>query len=514
MLASDTDQATTHLETALDLSPQFQQADLLLVLNQLEQGNIEAAANAAESYRRRNPTAPTPYNLLGRVLLLDGQEEKARESFTKALSLSPGDPTANLNLARMDLAAGDRISARRRCEDSLEHHPKSLPIQLQLARMDFTDDDEAAAINRLLLTTRNHPSALEPRLMLGHHYLSTGRANQVAALFSTLDPLQQRAPQVLQLMALAQLGQNQTREAQLTAQRLQDAAPDTAASHYIAAMAAIANGNKSKTRSEITNALAREENHIPSLVLAAKLALSDRSLDEFQTYVVKLEGLAPNAPETLRLRATQARITGDTAELNSLADYALNNSSGSQQILELASYMRELGMTTESSQLMEQWLKQHPDDTDAHLALAETLINQGAIGDAMSHYHQILALNPDNLTALNNLAWFLRLDRPEQALSYITRAASIAPDRPEVLDTMGVINHLGGDHLLALRQLERAHAARPEEPSISYHLAMVHVALGNRSAARAILKEVIPPEAEDFPEKKAAESLYLGLTQD
>lgn len=171
-------------------------------------------------------------------------------------------------------------------------------------------------------------------------------------------------------------------------------------------------------------------------------------------------------------------------------------------------------MTTESSQVLEPWLKQHPDDAYARLALAETLINQGAIGEALSHYHQILALNPDNITALNNLAWHLRLDRPEQALACITQAASIAPESPEVLDTMGVLNQLGGDHRLALRNLDghRQQNRKNRQSDTIWPWFMSHWAIV--LPPEPLSKKLSLPRQKVSLKRKLLRDFYLGLTQD
>ena len=62
-----------YLESALELNPEFQQADILLVMNHVQKQDYEAAIEAAQAYRRRNLTSTTPLNLLGRVYQAAGQ---------------------------------------------------------------------------------------------------------------------------------------------------------------------------------------------------------------------------------------------------------------------------------------------------------------------------------------------------------------------------------------------------------------------------------------------------------
>ena len=91
---------------------------------------------------------------------------------------------------------------------------------------------------------------------------------------------------------------------------------------------------------------------------------------------------------------------------------------------------------------------------------------------------------PGNLTALNNLAWNLRRENPAEALKYIRRAWELAPNLPELLDTLAVIEFYNGQHVSAQRNIRLALEARPNNPTMRYHDAMIAVALGVRCLAQ------------------------------
>ena len=69
MMSGKGDEAGQHLETALDINPEYQQADILVVLNYLQKQDYEGAIEAAKAYQQRNLIAVAPYNVLGRVYL-------------------------------------------------------------------------------------------------------------------------------------------------------------------------------------------------------------------------------------------------------------------------------------------------------------------------------------------------------------------------------------------------------------------------------------------------------------
>ena len=74
------------------------------------------------------------------------------------------------------------------------------------------------------------------------------------------------------------------------------------------------------------------------------------------------------------------------------------------------------------------------------LTWAEYLQLTGENAEAVTVYREVLRREPDNVLALNNLAWTLSLDRRDEAkvresLTYIQRAIDLAGPLDELLDT-------------------------------------------------------------------------------
>ncbi|MGO8835921.1 MAG: tetratricopeptide repeat protein [Limisphaerales bacterium] len=66
-----------------------------------------------------------------------------------------------------------------------------------------------------------------------------------------------------------------------------------------------------------------------------------------------------------------------------------------------------------------------PGDAQTELALATTLMDNRQTSDAINHLYQVLALDPDSVVALNNLAWLLAT-APEAALCDGNEAVRLA----------------------------------------------------------------------------------------
>lgn len=404
------DEVSQYPDAAPDDNANFPQADILLILSHLRNKNFEGAIVAAESYKFRDSKSLAPYILLGSVYLAAGKPAQAREVFDKALKREPGNPSANLSLAQMAQDAGNSDTARRYYQTVLDYHPDDLATLVQLAGLEARQKKATAMIARLNQAVQAHPDSLEPRLMLARYYAHTGRPDKVEPLFAKFGDLQRLSPRVLELIALAQLSQQQYASARSTLQELVDAKPESVEYRYQLAKAASASGDIQKTRQELKEAQRLDATHVPTLI-----------------------------------------------------------------------------------------------------ALANDLELEGNLSGAQVQYRAVLKEDPDNIMALNNLAWALRLENSKKALEYIRRASDLAPDMPAILDTLAVIEHLNGDNTRAHRNIQRALEGAPGGLVMRYHKAMIEAALGETEQAIDSLEELLTNDAGEFLERAEAEKLLMRL---
>ena len=504
------DAAIGHMETALELDPEFQQADILIVLNHLQKRDFPAAIAAAKAYQRRNLSSVTPHSLLGRVYLEAGQPDEARASFERALALDAGDPAANHNLAQMALADNDLVTARKNYQSILAAHDDSVPAMIQLALLDAREGDEASLVGHLEQAMAVAPTDLQPRLLLARYYLGKGKPEQVAQLFTGLDERQQKTAEVLQVMAMAQLSTKDAGAAQFTLEQLLESAPDSAPIRHMMAMAAAGAGDNQRAVEELRRALALDENYLPSRIALARMALSTQSMPEFDEQLQKLSVLAPENPDVLLLQAIREQRKGDTDAALKLAERAFGIAPATATLVAVASYQEAAGDRAAAVKRYSLWLDQHPDDLTSRMALANSLQTAQRFDDAGQQYAMVIKANPDNVIALNNQAWIIRHKDPARALEYAGKAAQLAPDSPDVLDTLAVVEYINKDYKRAQRSIERALKASPSNPSLVYHSAMIAAAAGDKAEARATLERLLGSKP-DFPEIADAQALLAEL---
>jgi putative PEP-CTERM system TPR-repeat lipoprotein len=510
LMLGDSSKGVEMLETAVELNPEFQQADILLVLNYLGQQDFEKALEASQAYRSRNPAAVTPLNLLGRVHIAAGDEASAREAFTTALEIDPGEPNAHLSLAAIDRKNQDFAAARAHYQAILDAHSNHLRAMLELAELDGLDGDLEAMVGRVEAAVEANPDSLEGRVVLARAYLATGKPERVAVVFSELDDTEKNVPMVLNELARAQLALGDYAAARYTLDQLSRTGGDSALLHHQKAMAAAGLDRPDELERELRKSLEAEPNFIPSRIAMVRLQLSKGDLETAQQHLDKLIELAPEFPGVLLLQAQMAQAHGNLAEALGFSRRAFEITPTTETLFAVTERLKAAGKSDEAVSLLEDWLGDHPDDVAAQLSLAASFMAAQRIDEVLVIYRRVLELDDGNLVALNNLAWYLLETEPEAALSYARRAAGVAPDSPDVLDTLALAEYHNGDAAKARRTLGRALETRPEDGSLLYHQAMLDAALGDREAAKATLQRVLA-RTDDFPERSKAEQLLASL---
>jgi Flp pilus assembly protein TadD len=126
-------------------------------------------------------------------------------------------------------------------------------------------------------------------------------------------------------------------------------------------------------------------------------------------------------------------------------------------------------------------------------------------------YRAVLALEPDDVDALNNLAWLLAgRGAVGEAAAHASRAAELAPHDADVLDTLAAALMGGGRLEEAEHAARRARTIRLDDPALGLTLARILLAKGRFDDAETELTSVerqiasLPPAPRRALEPEAA----------
>ena len=125
--------------------------------------------------------------------------------------------------------------------------------------------------------------------------------------------------------------------------------------------------------------------------------------------------------------------------------------------------------------------------TIAHLQIAELAISLENYTLAADEYKKLLAFEPNNLRALNNLAHlFIEQNRFDDALKYSKAALDLRPNIAAIVDTYGLALLRSNRASDAIIYFERAIKIEPQSGEMKLHYAEA-LALANRQSEAAVI---------------------------
>ncbi|MFZ0034915.1 MAG: tetratricopeptide repeat protein, partial [Sedimentisphaerales bacterium] len=243
--------------------------------------------------------------------------------------------------------------------------------------------------------------------------------------------------------------------------------PDERKINIALAVAWHKNGSKPEAQ-EIFNSLYQSEPNDPAPLLAQARLLKDDQL--WNQLIQMVSHWCQNHPEDTR---TPIAIAGDLA--------ATENSQAKKT----------------SEDILRMTLENDSNCIEAMGALAMLLQTTGRPAESAVLYQQILALQPDDVIAINNLAWILceENSKYQQALELVQRGLKIAPDYIDLIDTRGVVYYKLGQYDKAVQDFTRCLEMYPDgtpAATASYlHLGRALASLRQKDKAIENLKKTL-----------------------
>jgi putative PEP-CTERM system TPR-repeat lipoprotein len=502
LASGDLDDGIKTLEaaTAQDNAPI--QAQMALIAGYTRKGETAKALQAAQALVKKHPDNVLAYQILGAVQVSRKDASAARAAYAKALELNPLYLPAAAGLARLDLAANKPVDARARFESIAAKDPKNELALLGLADVMAATRAPAPEIAAVLQRAINaKPTSVPARVALITLHLQTN--NPRAALSAAQDAVGAlgKEPRIQDALGRAQLAAGETNQAIETFNRLAAAEPQS---------------TQPLTRLASVYASRQEPGKaVEALLRAQKLAPSDPAIARDLVLGYLMQGKTDDALKQARnLQSTAPKsaigfvLEGDVYSASKQWGPAersyrdgLKADPGSIVVaLKLHGVLVAAGKKGEADALARKWIGDHPNDVAFQSYLAEQALRGRDFKLAATQYQAVLAKQPDNVTALNNLAWALGQLGDPNALGYAERALKLAPESPLVLDTVGVLYTSRGDPAKGAEYLTRAVALAPQRHDIRLNYAKALLKAGRTDDARKELEQ-LQKVGQDFPGK-------------
>ena len=488
-LAKGQDSAAFAELQAIAASDKGTTADMALISARIRRNDLDGALKAVAMLAPKMPDQPLPDQLRGRIALQRKDLAGARKHFEAALAKDPDFMPALAGLAALDLDAKQPEAAKARFEASLKRKPANAGAMMALAEISKRNGGKSAEVVQWLdLAIKADPNDATPRLLLIDHYLGSGQTKPaLTAVQAALTVLPENA-ELLDRLGRTQLAGGNSQQAITTFSKLAVLNPKSPLPQLRLADAHAATKNTAGVAAAV-----RKANEIAPNQLLVQQAMLNLSMIE-------------NKPaQALAIaRTVQAQHPDDVIGLGMEADVemrqkhwdnaaaalrkALTRNAPGDSAQRLHAVLLAGKKTAEADTLAADWRKSHPTDLSFVLYLGDVAMAAGNLTQAEQLYGAVLAGQPDNVLAINNLAYLLAQQKKPGAVTLAERALKLAPDAPAVQDTLAFC--LASENQLprAIEIQTKVVANTPGAAQFRLQLAKFLLQSGDKPGARAELR--------------------------
>lgn len=383
---------------------------------------------------------------------------------------------------------------------------------VKLAELDAIEGKIEQHVLQLEKVIRLYPGALKPRLMLAKHYINSGNPAQVTGLIETLDIEIRKQLPVLEVLAIQAIAQKNYKTAEKTATEIIAKKPDDPAGHYLLAQTYAGQEDLKSAEKALLMAIQKNDRYLPARIAFLRLLVKMQDIAAVEREIASLKSFASTNEDVMKVSFVLEQLKGNEQQALKLAEEVFSTYPNIDNMLALSRQRLRVGDSAGALSLQEEWAEGHRDDYNANLILAESYTRLEKYDLAAKYYQRALAVTPDDIRVLNNLAWAMRNYDPQRALTYIQKANQLRPGSVTLMDTLALVHLANKETELALRTIKEAGYLEPNNPTLRYHEALINATAGNNKVALQILKDLLKTD-KDFSEKTDAKALLEKLNK-
>ncbi len=408
------------------------------------------------------------------LFLVSGDQKNIREGkmiLAKALETNPKDVNLKLLNVRALLAEGTTqaiTDAKTALQNLIEEQPETTEAWVLMGEIALKQGQYSKAMEAALGGLSHRPT--DKTLLLLKARAEAARSPVLAV--PTLEGLHRLDPNdvdVAVLLANTYIKAGEPRRAvELLRRQLKLCDASTSRKCEIAlAVATYKNGNKGKGKQDLESLIQADPNDSSPLLAYVELLKDDKLWTQLSQKVI--DHYKANTGDThTPVQIARDLITGQDAQARSAA-----------------------------GDILRFIMKSDSDCTEALGGLALLLQISDRQAESAELYQRLLSIEPDNLIALNNLAWILceQQGQPQQALELAERGLKKAPDYLDLIDTRGVVYYRLRQYDKAIEDFSKCinmySAEMPAGVAAQFHLGRALLMSGNSREASKQLKAAL-----------------------
>jgi len=490
-------------------------SEYLDVLNLLKQNKVDEADKKVSELLKNNPNEVGFINLQALVFTIKKDLPAAEQSYQKAISLDPKNILAYLGLAKLNLEENKLDQAKEYANKGLAINDKAINAYLLLADAALKQKNTVEVENVLTAALEKVKGDInaEAEIVknLGKFYASEKQPEKILPLSEDLIKRYPNDNVALSLLAGAQLVNNKKDLAEQSLRKIINNDKQDISHRLLIAQLLSEQTGKEKDVLALLDETAKIDTNNPqaNLFKAAYLIKLGRTKEALDL-ANKLDSQFPKLPLGKVLQGDAYLADKKLDKATAAYQKAYQQQADDKILFTIADLLSAQKKPADAIKLLNTELAKNPKNIGIHFKLATTYQQQNDYKQAENHYQAMLTERPDDLLALNNLAWIYSQQKDPKAIEFGKKAFEKGPESAAIADTYGYILLKQGQPAEGLTILEKAAGLAPKANDIQFHLAEAYVANNNKQKALEILETIVKAE-QDFSEKKAAVSLLEQL---
>ncbi|MCW8886724.1 MAG: PEP-CTERM system TPR-repeat protein PrsT [Motiliproteus sp.] len=462
------------------------QSDSLKVIAYIQQQKFDQAKNFIEQRKQEQPKEPSYHILDAMLYIRQGDMKNARKSYEHALEIDNQFIPALLASARLDLQEKNYEKANGRYKQVLAIDDNSLAALLGYAKIAELQNDETGMLRWLSEARDKHPNSLQPVASIVRYHVAKKelkKARNIAHAFQ-LDHPEMPEAKVIYISTLKASGK--FNEAEKLVDPLLNLYPGRDLYQRLKAELRRDSKNPKEALEYSKKALEIKPENPQNQLLHIDLLLLTGGIEAAAPLAEKLWAQSQH-PASARMLGLVRLAQRQPSEAVKLLEIASESSTDALLTSALSNAYQQNNEAPKAIALLNKWLEQQPDDYRTRFLLATTYQVHGYYPEAIQEYEQLRDQQPKNPVTWNNLAWLYQKSNDKRSLDHAREALRLAPERPDIKDTLGWILLDYGEVDEAISLLRDAAKGLPQMDEVQYHLAVALVKKGLHQDARKIL---------------------------
>ena len=472
MRAGATEEAKNYLKNLTVQARDFIGAWTLLAKIAVSEKQYDQAVALLENVFSRDPDDLDARVLRGQVYLAQNDTKKAVEIFDRLDKSFPNSPSIKFQLALADLKSGNSNQALAELEQAVAANKDYPDAALLLAQLYLRSGKIQPAIDLLVSLVKSRPELVQAQTLLADAFLASGRNEDAASVIrDQIKRSRQPTQQYLMLGLVLLRGKkiDDARHAFETA--VQWDKSNVLAIDQLVSLD-LASKNYAAARQRADQLLQQDPESAAAYFMKGKVELTEGKRESGETFVKKAIELNPNLAPAYELLVQSYLSAGKLQDALRQIEIIVNKNPNAITALTLGGMLEE---------------------------------KLNDFQKARDYYEKTLAINPNSVVGLNNLAYIYseKLNDIPRAAELARKAHDLAPAEPTVSDTLGWIFYKQGDYAHASELLEESAPKLADNPETQFHLGMTRYMMGQTDSAQTALEKAAAAPG-DFASKEEA----------